>query len=83
MTPSSCLKTFLKGPQLSNSLVPKPSKTKKPLCRVHVASMDDNDSGDESLRREFAMIRNKADPQAALKAVEHLNLLWSVSEVRM
>lgn len=82
MTPCSCHKTIPKGSQFALNLVPKASRTTRPVCRVYVASMDDYDSGDESLRHEFAKIRSKADPQAAVRIVEHLNLLWSVSEVR-
>jgi hypothetical protein len=65
----------------------KAARCSQQICRAH--SLDSVDAGSESeedkrLSRELDLqISKKIDPQRNAKLADHLNLLWSVSQVRI
>jgi len=54
------------------------------ILKVRVGSLGSYDSAaeDETLAKEFEKFKGKSDPQGTMKLAAHLNLLWSISEVR-
>ena len=60
-------------------------KVRKYSVRVNGAGSVDYGTEDEDIRliREFESLKNKVDPQNNVRRAAHLELLWSMSEVRL
>ena len=56
-------------------------------CIVRAQAADNMDGGSEDedtlLGRELDQLKNKLDPQNNAKIAQHLNLMWSASQVRL
>lgn len=61
----------------------KAARFSKHNCRADSLNSMDNgsDEDDKSLCREFSQVSKKVDPLKNAKVADHLNLLWSISQV--